>query len=179
MGVSNPERIISKVVIMGLDNSGKTSILLSLQKTTNLLSYFSLKPTQGLNIVKLQEGGHEFSIWDLGGQQKYREDYLKNLQKFTGGANKIIFVIDVQDVARYEAALKYLSAIVERLKDDKVEFSIFLHKFDPGIEEIAKYSTEKLSKTLLNRINTIIPEKYKYHIFKTTIFTVFQKTMLQ
>ncbi len=179
MGTLNPERKVSKIVIMGLDNSGKTSILLSLQKTTNLLSYFSLKPTQGLNIVKLEDGGHEFSVWDLGGQQKYREEYLSNLEKFTGEADKIIFVIDVQDIPRYEAALKYLAAIIDQVKDVKVEFSIFLHKFDPGIEEIANFSAEKISATLLNRMNSIIPDKYKYNIFKTTIFTVFQKTLLQ
>lgn len=164
---------------MGLDNSGKTSILLSLQKTTNLLSYFSLKPTQGLNIIKLEDGGHEFSVWDLGGQEKYRNEYLSNLKKFTGEADKIIFVIDVQDIPRYEAALNYLTEIIKRLKSNKVELSIFLHKFDPGIEEIASFSADKISSTLLNRINSMIPDKYKYNIFKTTIFTVFQKTMLQ
>ena len=43
---------VAKILIMGLDNSGKTSILLSLQKKVNLLTYYSLKPTKGINIVK-------------------------------------------------------------------------------------------------------------------------------
>ena len=41
-----------KILIMGLDNSGKTSILLSLRKDTNLLSYCALKPTLGIDIKK-------------------------------------------------------------------------------------------------------------------------------
>jgi small GTP-binding protein len=174
----NPKKT-SKIVIMGLDNSGKTSILLSLQKNTNLLSYFALKPTQGLNVIKVEDEIAQFSIWELGGQKKYRNDYLQDLPKYTNAADRIIFVIDVQDIARYELALTYLANIFTQIEKESFELCIFLHKFDPGLEAIEKFSTEQLSNTLLKRINSIIPADYNFKIFKTTIFTVFQKTLLQ
>lgn len=177
----NSEENVTKIVIMGLDNCGKTSILLSLQKKTNILSYFSLKPTQGLNILKLQSEGKDFSVWELGGQVKYRAEYLKDVEKYTLGADRILFVIDVQDVQRYQLALQYLEAMISQLikTKDRPEISVFLHKFDPGLEEIESFTSEMLSSRLLNRINTIIPSDFEFHIFKTTIFTIFQKTLLQ
>jgi len=54
----------TKILIMGLDNSGKTSILMSLRENTNLLSYFSLKPTKGLSVeeFKSDEQGMRFGF---------------------------------------------------------------------------------------------------------------------
>ncbi|NVM55178.1 MAG: GTP-binding protein [Candidatus Helarchaeota archaeon] len=167
-----------KIVLIGLDNSGKTSILLSLQGTTNILSFFSLKPTLGLNIIKIEEEGKEYTIWELGGQQKYRKKYLEDLDKYTQGADEVIFVIDVQATDRYELALQYLADIFRQLKKDEIEFSIYFHKFDPDLEKIKRFSTEQITSILRNRINSIIPPDYNYEIFKTTIYTIFQKTQL-
>ena len=41
-----------KILVLGLDNSGKTSIVLALKGNENLLSYYSLKPTKGIQINK-------------------------------------------------------------------------------------------------------------------------------
>ncbi|HUY01420.1 MAG TPA: ADP-ribosylation factor-like protein [Candidatus Deferrimicrobium sp.] len=170
-----------KIVIMGLDNSGKTSILLALQKKTNLLSYYSLKPTQGLNIVKIEDKDKTYSIWELGGQNRYRESYTKDLKKYIDETDKIIFVIDVQDVQRYKVALSYLEEIMNHLKgiEEKPELSIFLHKFDPELEEIESFKSEMLSSRLINRITSIIPSEWEYHIFKSSIYTIFEKTLIQ
>ena len=96
-----------KILVMGLDNSGKTSIILSLKKDTNLLSYYSLQPTQGLNITNIEDQGVTYNIWDFGGQEQYRQDYLINFEKHIQGVNRVIYVIDVQDSERYEIALQY------------------------------------------------------------------------
>ena len=170
-----------KIVIMGLDNSGKTSILLGLQKKTNLLSYYALKPTQGLNIMNLREEDKTYSIWELGGQAKYRGEYLQDLKKYTQKADKIIFVIDVQDIPRYKIALDYLEKIMEYLKsgEERPDLSIFLHKFDPGLEEIESFTSESISSRLINRLSSIIPSKFDYHIFKSSIYTVFERTLLR
>lgn len=170
-----------KILIMGLDNSGKTSILLGLLKKTNLLSYYALKPTQGLNITNLKEENKSYNIWELGGQEKYRDEYLKDLRKYTQAADKIIFVIDVQDIPRYKMALDYLEKIMNYLKsiEERPELSIFLHKFDPGLDEIETFSSESISTRLINRLSTIIPSKFDYHIFRTSIYTVFERKLLR
>ncbi|MHA1309665.1 MAG: ADP-ribosylation factor-like protein [Candidatus Helarchaeota archaeon] len=169
-----------KILIMGLDNSGKTSIVLSLQKKTNLLSYYSLKPTHGVDIINLQIQGKTISLWDCGGQEKYRKMYLNDLEKYTFGVDKLIFVIDVQDIERYRLALKYLSNIINYLSSQnrKVKISIFLHKFDPNLETIENFSFNKIKAELIDEIHKIIPSNFEFDIFKTTIFTVFQKILI-
>lgn len=172
----NQKRNIKKIVLAGLDNSGKTSILLSLTRDTNLLSYYALKPTPGLNIKNYNNSDTIFNIWDMGGQEKYRQDYIKKLDSYID-ADKIIFVIDVQDVERYDLALEYLAAFINAIqeKDQKIEFSIFLHKFDPGLEHDPNFTDESLETNLLSKIQDIFPPDNAYEICKTTIYTVFQK----
>ncbi|MFX1293747.1 MAG: ADP-ribosylation factor-like protein [Promethearchaeota archaeon] len=169
-----------KILIIGLDNSGKTSIVLSLQRNINLLSYYSLKPTRGIDIINFENHGMKLNIWDFGGQAEYRENYLKQLNKYYKGLDKIIFVIDVQDIERYEIALDYLKKIVNALKKHKnnVNFSIFLHKFDPNLEKLENFTDKHLSLHLISKIKQIIPPEVPYQMFKTTIFTIFQKRPL-
>ena len=171
-----------KILILGLDNSGKTSVLLSLTKTTNLLSYFSLKPTKGIQIENIEDGNTKFSIWDFGGQERYRKDYLKNMTKYTPGADEIIYVIDVQDTRRYEEAIEYLQKILDSIgkPDQKITLSIFLHKLDPPITMLDRYSDKQIATKLVAKIFAIIPTTdYICNFFKTSIYTVFQKSKFQ
>ncbi len=170
---------VTKILLIGLDNSGKTSLTLALQKTSNLMSYYSLKPTQGLNVTEFMDGTTEFRIWEFGGQKVYRDGYLNKINKYALDTDKFIFVIDVQDTTRYEVALQYLEDISNTLKEKPSIFCVYLHKFDPGLEKVQKYSMQHLSKVLINRINTIIPAEYKVKIFKTSIYAMFQKDQLQ
>jgi len=167
----------TKILIMGLDNCGKTSILISLRKDANILSYFSLKPTKGVAIEKFE--GQNIVCWDLGGQKKYREEYLKDLGKYIKETDKIIFVIDVQDIKRYKLALEYLNKVVNNLqKTDSIDFSIFLHKYDPNLNKLAKFKDidNLIESNIVSEIRKTIPSKFNYDIFKTTIYTVFEKT---
>jgi len=170
----------SKILIMGLDNSGKTSILISLSKDSNLLSYCSLKPTKGVKIQKYETQEELLSVWDFGGQEQYREEYLTNFKKYIDKVEKIIFVIDVQDVKRYEDSLNYLEDIINLLKheDKMVELSIFLHKYDPNISEMIEKIEELIKTDLLDKVKSLIPKDFKYEIYRTTIYTVFEKILI-
>lgn len=164
---------------MGLDNSGKTSIILSLKKDTNLLTYYSLNPTQGLNIVNIEENGMKYSIWDFGGQEQYRQDYLQNFEKHIQGVDRVIYVIDVQDSDRYETALQYLEAIVKGFKDKikGCDFAIYLHKFDPQLEMRSEFS-RKVDDHLTKKLKKIMPSSCNYKIYRTSIYTIFKKNLV-
>ncbi|MHA1301319.1 MAG: ADP-ribosylation factor-like protein [Candidatus Helarchaeota archaeon] len=172
---------LKKIIIMGLENSGKTSIVLSLTKNTNLLSYCSLKPTIDIDRINYEYLGTKFSIWDFGGQKKYRDQYLKQLDSHLIGIDKVIYVIDVQDKEKYELALSYLAKIVEKLKNVKEQFEtlIFLHKFDPNLELLPEYSDKNIDIQLIDKIEKILPSEIDYKIFKTTIYTVFQRSLVR
>ncbi|NVM29054.1 MAG: hypothetical protein HWN65_09430 [Candidatus Helarchaeota archaeon] len=178
MSIKNNGSKIRKILIMGLDDAGKTSILLSLQRDTNLLSYCSLRPTQGRVIVSFQDRDTLFTVWDFGGQEQYRTDYFQHLDEYFIEVDKIFFVIDVQDTERYDLAFDYLKIIVEYLVKNslKVDFTIFLHKFDPNLEDHPDFTEERLSQTLFGKLKEIIPPNFTHDIFKTTIYTIFQKT---
>ena len=69
-------KISAKVIILGLDNAGKTSILKSLAKEDIKI----VNPTKGFNVKLVTIENMSFSVWDLGGQAAIRnvwENYYK------------------------------------------------------------------------------------------------------
>ena len=166
-----------KIVLLGLDNSGKTSIVKCLKGVKNLASFNAPKPTRGHKINRFNMFGTNFSIWDFGGQDTYRDELFVNFRSSIKETDKIIFVIDIQDQERYEIALEYLAKLVSLIKKNKIliELSIFLHKYDPDLESINKEISEETIKKLSEKINEKIPSDIPYKIFKTSIYTVFQK----
>ncbi|MFX0058230.1 MAG: ADP-ribosylation factor-like protein [Candidatus Hodarchaeota archaeon] len=175
-----PNNSIKKVAIMGLDNSGKTSIVLCLKGVKNLLSFYSLNPTKGIKIDEFETLGTKFNIWDFGGQEQFRNDYLLNFNEHIKGTDKIIFVIDIQDIERYDLALDFLKKILDlliRIKN-KIEFSIFLHKYDPDLELVNKKFNYKKAEKLVIDIKKVIPSNFLFTIEKSSIYTIFQKSAI-
>ena len=76
-----------KVIIVGLDNSGKSSIVLSIIGKINLINYMSLNPTLGPHIINFESLDSKYNIWDLGGQESFRDEYLKNFEPYNNLAN--------------------------------------------------------------------------------------------
>lgn len=176
---TNSKQVAKKILILGLENSGKTSIVLSLMRNTNLVSYINLKPTINVDRINYGFSGINYTIFDFGGQEQYRNMHLQNLDKYLFGVNKIIYVIDVQDVEKYELALQYLEAIIKFIEktEGPFEFLVFLHKFDPALENSKQFSGENIPP-LIEKIRKIFPSNLDYKLYKTTIHTVFQKTLV-
>ena len=176
----NTSNNLKKVLIMGLDNSGKTSIVLCLMGVKNLLSFASLNPTRGVKINKFQALGSEYNIWDFGGQEQFRSGYLNDFQIHLKGTKKLIYVIDIQDRERYDISLEYLSKILALLRKQKItlDFSIFLHKYDPDLEFTSFKLDENIISDLIKNIKRLIPYNFAVQIYKTSIYTVFQKSII-
>jgi len=165
---------------MGLDDAGKTSLYLILSKNANLLNYTKLRPTSGREIYPpIVDGTDLYSIWDFGGQLEFRKKYLESMDENLKDVDKIIYVIDIQAIQRYDESLTYLEAIVEamNMRKIKVPISIFLHKFDKELEEKADYKMDVLKERLIDKISTLLADFY-FEIFKTTIYTLFNKVKL-
>ena len=56
------------LLMLGLDNAGKTTIL----KTLASEDINTITPTQGFNIKSVQTEGFKLNVWDIGGQRKIR-----------------------------------------------------------------------------------------------------------
>ena len=172
-----------KILIIGLENSGKTSILLSLKEDTNLLSYTSLKPTRGVNIETIDTKESQLIVWDMGGQEKYRKDHLNKFDRYLVGAESIIFLIDVQDLEKYDIALEYLKKVIDELKRSEVsvKISIFLHKYDPNLSHKKGFEhiDDIIKSKLISKIDEILTLDFDFRIFRTSIYTVFEKLLIK
>jgi len=169
-----------KILLVGLDNSGKTSIAQSLQGITNLPSFQNLKPTQGADIRNINALNSEFTIFDLGGQESFRREYLENFDQYISGTNKLIYVFDIQDNERYDLSLDYFEKILDlvekKVENNNLEISIFLHKFDPDLKDTRVDLTDEIINDFKEKIKKRMEKsEFFYQIFMTSIYALFRK----
>ncbi|MHA2180532.1 MAG: ADP-ribosylation factor-like protein [Promethearchaeota archaeon] len=167
-----------KILMIGLDNSGKTSISKCLQGIKNLSAFNSIVPTRDPEIEDFEALNSRYVIWDLSGQETYREEYLDQTSKFFGDTSKIIYVIDIQDVKRYEIALEYMEKVIRSVDNNKdIDFSIFLHKYDPDLKFDQKLNENIIDK-LIKRIKEKISPNFNFSLHKTSIYAIFEKSTI-
>merc|ERR1719392_230198 len=82
----------AKMVMVGLDAAGKTTILYNLK----LGEVVTTCPTIGFNVETVKYKNISFTVWDIGGQDKIRNLWRVYLK----GAVGLIFVIDSSDKQR-------------------------------------------------------------------------------
>jgi ADP-ribosylation factor related protein 1 len=85
-----------RVLILGLDNAGKTTVLEQLRSSfqgTPGPREMKIPPTVGLNLANISIGSADVTFWDLGGQEGLRVLW----DKYYGEAHAILFVVDSSD----------------------------------------------------------------------------------
>jgi len=124
-----------KIGIFGLDNAGKTTIVKIIQGEQNLDILATLQPTIQVQIEQFPTKDTQWVIWDFGGQETYRETYLKSPQEFFDALDLLIYVIDVQDSKRFDLAQQYFTNCLESYKKISPNHPavVFLHKVDPDL----------------------------------------------
>lgn len=55
----------ARILILGLDNAGKTTIVKKLSEE----DITSITPTQGFNVKSLTHGDFKLNMWDIGGKR--------------------------------------------------------------------------------------------------------------
>jgi small GTP-binding protein len=131
-----------KISILGLDNAGKSSIALYLDRKFSLVSKLTPTKLANINTQSVDILGLQLSIWDLGGQKQYRSEYLKNKEMYFSNLSGFFYVIDIQDNQRYEISINYLANLAKVVKEynpELEELVILLHKYDPDIQGSEKY----------------------------------------
>ena len=63
----------ARILVLGLDNSGKTTIL----KRMSDEEISHVMPTQGFNIKSVMQNDFKLNVWDIGGQKSIRP-YWRN-----------------------------------------------------------------------------------------------------
>jgi ADP-ribosylation factor protein 1 len=127
----------AKILMVGLDSAGKTTILYKLQLNETV----STVPTIGFNVETIQYKNVNFAIFDVGGQDKIRSLW----KHYYHDLNAVIFVVDSNDKERVDEAKDELHKMMseEQLKD--VILLVFANKQDLPYAISAKDMTEKLN----------------------------------
>lgn len=128
----------AKIVVTGLDNAGKTSLLLALEKKFAYEPDLKLlKPTVRVNRDYFTFLNQKIIRWDFGGQEKYREEYLSHKERFFSEIDLFFFIVDVQDRERFMEAVEYFDEILKYFVDKQVKMPVIviLNKCDPELRE--------------------------------------------
>ncbi len=146
-----------KILLIGLDNGGKTSILNVLQDRYSIVK--NLLPTRGVAREQLDFFGYPIISWDLGGQVQYRENlYFKKPELYFTDADLIIYVIDLQDPKRFVESANYFKVVLQTLQElnENPEVLIVLNKFDPDLRDDS--IVLKNMESVKNKFRSVVKE---------------------
>jgi len=111
-----PIRPESALVLVGLDNAGKTTLLNTFEYKHSIS--FKTKPTVGNAVKRVEYKNISLIIWDLGGQTATRKlwhHYFEDL----GGLDSMIYMIDICDEDRYQQAVEvFYDVVADVLKQE-------------------------------------------------------------
>jgi len=160
-----------KLLLIGLDNGGKTSILSVLQDKFSIIK--DLLPTRGVKREKLDFFGYPIISWDLGGQVQYREKlYFNKPELFFGDVDIVLYVVDIQDSERFTETANYFKSILDILSDlnENPPFLVVLNKSDSDVRRTLGW--RKNVDSIKNKFNLIADtfQNIKIDYLDTTIF---------
>ncbi len=155
-----------KILLMGLDNAGKTSILLSM---SNEYDPSKVKPTLGAQRSEMKVLGFPVIRWDLGGQEQYRANYLQKRSRILDDTDLLFYVVDIIDHDRYKEALLYYIDILKYFQEIGLVPSIIIliHKADP------EYYKSTECQNFIKEIVNLFKEKsmdFEVEFYTTSIF---------
>lgn len=97
------ERFEKRILLLGLDNAGKTSLLFQLRDST----FKETVPTVGLNIEQINYKRYNLTFWDVGGQAtKLWKHYFDHI-------DGVVFVVDSTDADRLFLARDELRKLLQ------------------------------------------------------------------
>lgn len=168
---SNAQYQQKKLVILGLENAGKTTIVDILKKETTISLHRppDMYPTKGVQRSSLFQG--RIVVWDLGGQEIYRNEYLANPESYFKGISFCYYVVDVQDYYRLPFSTMYFMGVLNLINkySPNAEIILLFHKMDPDFNP----NTRNLKGKFLEKAEPFLQQSdTSFKIFDTTIFNI-------
>jgi len=140
------------VIILGLDNAGKTTFLEKVKSTftdSPGVAPDKIAPTIGQNIGRITLSSSVLQFWDLGGQRDIRSIW----PKYYADCHAVCFVIDSTDVERMQECWKVFESIVADHRVEGVPTLVLANKQDAEgslpVEEIK----EMFNKLIVQKLN--------------------------
>ncbi|RKP01680.1 hypothetical protein CXG81DRAFT_29693 [Caulochytrium protostelioides] len=117
------------VLVIGLDNAGKTTLLEKIKQIYNHVPGLppeKIGPTVGLNIGRIVWQGAQLCFWDLGGQTALQQLW----DKYYAECHGIIFVVDSCDSDRIKEVHDVLAQVVTTHDTEGVPILMLANKQD-------------------------------------------------
>jgi len=142
------DRLVSKkpmkMVMIGLDAAGKTTVLYKLK----LGEVLTTVPTIGFNVETVEYKNISFTVWDIGGQDKIRKLWRYYYQ----GTDGAIFIVDSSDRDRIEDAREELFKMLDDGEMRSAVVLVFANKQDlPGAMDTSEVADKLGLTNLRNR----------------------------
>jgi len=128
-----------RLLTLGLDAAGKTTFLYKLRLNENVVTI----PTIGFNVESVKYKNLNFTIWDIGGQDKIRPLW----RHYYHGTHGIIFIVDSADIERIDEAAEELHKLMNEAELWQVPVLIFANKQDLAGALTAAKITDRLNMT--------------------------------
>ncbi|XP_065070371.1 ADP-ribosylation factor-like protein 1 [Rhopilema esculentum] len=112
----------TRILILGLDGAGKTTILYRLQVGEVVTTI----PTIGFNVETVTYKNLKFQVWDLGGQTSIRPYW----RCYYANTDAVIYVVDSQDRDRIGISKQELVAMLEEEELQKAVLVVLANKQD-------------------------------------------------
>ena len=159
-----------KILMTGLDRAGKTSFLHAVkQRYSEIIKTLPTKGVARSEEKIFEEQNSLISLWDLGGQKKYRDMFLEQRKVYLYNVDLLFYFIDIQDTERISEAVELFGTVINSLieLEEFPPIVVCLNKFDPDLKN-AK-DIKKNIKTVNEKIKEI-SERFFVKIFQTSIF---------
>ncbi len=111
-----------RILMLGLDNAGKTTILYKMKLGEVVVSI----PTIGFNCETVDFKNINFTVWDVGGQDRIRKLWKYYYQ----GCGALVFVIDSNDRDRISEACETLHGLLDQDEFEQVPVLVYANKQD-------------------------------------------------
>jgi len=111
------ERVEYRVLILGIDKVGKTTLLERIKVNYKLAASIrpsSILPTVGLNIARVEDPACRLVFWDLGGQSGLRSIW----DKYYREADSVLFVVDCSAEDRLAESMEVLGKLNKRKQEE-------------------------------------------------------------
>ncbi|OXK50103.1 hypothetical protein CDL38_02810 [Escherichia coli] len=133
-----------RILMVGLDAAGKTTILYKLK----LGEIVTTIPTIGFNVETVEYKNINFTVWDVGGQDKIRPLWRHYFQNTQG----LIFVVDSNDRERINEANEELQKMLNEDELRDAVLLVFCNKQDlPNAMSVAEVTDKLGLHSLRNR----------------------------
>jgi ADP-ribosylation factor 1/2 len=137
-----------RILMVGLDAAGKTTILYKLK----LGEIVTTIPTIGFNVETVEYKNLKFTMWDVGGQDKLRPLWRHYFQNTNG----VIFVVDSNDKDRAAQARDELQKMLAEDELRNAVLLVFANKQDLPNAMSTTEVTDKLGLHSLRQRNWFI-----------------------